>query len=34
MELIITPEQMEIWPSRYRADGSPMGTGIRKKRMA
>ena len=31
---IIGVHPMEIWPSRYKADGSPVGTGIRKKRSA
>ena len=31
---IIKVHPMEIWPSRYKADGSPVGTGIRKKRSA
>ena len=31
---IIGVQPMEIWPSRYKADGSPVGTGIRKKRSA
>ena len=31
---IIGVHPMEIWPSRYKTDGSPVGTGIRKKRSA
>ena len=31
---IIGVHPMEIWPSRYKADGSPVGIGIRKKRSA
>ena len=31
---IIGVHPMEIWPSCYKADGSPVGTGIRKKRSA
>ncbi len=31
---IIGVHPQVIWPSRYKADGSPMGTGIRKKRLA
>ena len=31
---IIEVHPLEIWPSRYKADGAPVSYGIRKKRDA